>query len=89
MKKKKSKIMAITKEQRIKATKDWCEDIMEKYLNLWSADDQIYKDLRVFYNENIMNTNSTMSQEDKEKFLETTAKKINKMYDELMKTINN
>ena len=78
-----------TKEQRAKATKDWCEDIMEKYLNLWSADDKIYKDLKLFYEENIVNTESIMPQEEKEKFLEVTAKKINKMYDELMKTIQN
>jgi hypothetical protein len=78
-----------TEEQRTKATKDWCEDIMEKYLNLWSADDQIYKDLKQFHEENIINTKSTMSQKDKEKWLERVAKQINKMYDELMKTIHN
>jgi hypothetical protein len=78
-----------TEEQRIAGTKSWCEDMMEKYLDLWSADDQIYKDLKRFHEENIVNTKSTMSQEEKEKFLEVTAKKINKMYNELMKTINN
>ncbi len=58
---------------------------MTKYLVYWSADDEIFKDLKQFYEENIVNVNSTMSQEDKEKWLSNVAIKINKMYDDLTK----
>jgi hypothetical protein len=76
-------------KSRAEATKDWCEDIMEKYLAYWSKDDEIYKNLENFHKENITNTNSTMSQADKEEWLSSVAKKINQMYNDLMKTIQN
>jgi hypothetical protein len=80
-----------TKEQRAEVTKDWCKDMMEKYLAYWSADDEIYKNLKQFYDENqvtgIIDLNTT--QVDKELWLSGVAKRINQMYDDLMKTIEN
>ena len=69
-------------EQRAEETKDWCEDMMEKYLKYWSADDEIYKNLKQFYDENRITgiIDSNTSQADIEKWFEGTAKKINKMY---------
>jgi hypothetical protein len=72
------------KEFRTKATKDWCEDIMKKYLAYWSVNDEIYKNLKKFYEENIVNTNSTMSQADKETWLSKVAIEINDMYLEMV-----
>jgi len=72
-------------EQRTKATKDWCKDIMEKYLIYWSADDEIYKNLKQFYDESQITgiIDSNTSQADIEKWFEGTANKINEMYNEL------
>ena len=80
-----------TKEQRAKATKDWCKDMMEKYLAYWSKDDEIYKNLSQFYHDNRVSgiIYANTSQQKKEEWLTSVAKKINQMYDELMKTINN
>ena len=33
------------REFRAKTSKDWCKDMMNKYLVYWSKDDEIYKKL--------------------------------------------
>lgn len=76
---------------RAKATKDWCKDMMEKYLAYWSENDEIYKNLKQLYDENQVTgiINSNTSQVDKEIWLSGVAQRINKMYDDLIKTIHN
>ena len=67
---------------RVAATKDWCKDIMDKYLAYWSKDDEIYKKLKQFYDENhvtgIIYANT--SQHKKEAWLSSVAIEINEMY---------
>jgi hypothetical protein len=68
---------------RAAATKDWCKDMIDKYLAYWSEDDEIYKNLKQFYDENCVTgiIYSSTSQRKKEAWLSSVAKEINKMYE--------
>lgn len=73
--------------QRKKATKEWCKDIMDKYLIYWPPDSKIYKNLYRFYYEDRVRgfINKKTSQRKKEEWLSSVAIEINQMYDELIK----
>ena len=67
---------------RASATKDWCKDIMKKYLVHWSKDDEIYKNLKQFYDKNHVRgiIYASTSQRKKEAWLSSVAIEINEMY---------
>jgi nitrogenase subunit NifH len=68
--------------KRPEETKDWCKDMIDKYLAYWSKDNKIYKNLKQFYDENRVTgiIYPSTSQKKKEAWLSSVAKEINKMY---------
>lgn len=60
----------------------WCKDMMDIYLEHWSENDEIYIELKQFYDENRITgiIDSESSKKDIEEYLEFLAKSINYKY---------